>query len=88
MAAYWMPIIRREDYGTFRGIIGADLPDTYDEWGKLHQQNATNLIKVGHEVRFTEVDPAEFVRFCSARQRATGLKALKDFAMERSGDHY
>jgi hypothetical protein len=81
---YFMPVFSGdEDYKAFRGLIGEDLTDTYDEWLQLHEHNATNLIKNGHDVRYVEMYPSEFISFCSASERKCNLEALEDFALKK-----
>lgn len=81
---YFIPVFSgKEDYQVFRGLIGKDLPDTYDEWRQFHTDNAASLIKNGHDVRYVEAYPSEFISFCSAGERKCNLDSLEDFALKK-----
>jgi hypothetical protein len=41
------------------------------------------FIKNGHDVRYVEVYPSEFISFCSASERKCNLEALEDFALKK-----
>ncbi len=51
MAIDALPFIAEKNYEDFRNIIKEGLPDTYDEWLKLQQQEVTARFRKGNVVR-------------------------------------
>lgn len=87
--SYFLPLIARQDYETFRRLNGSDLPDTYDEWFKLHSKEKLERGQVGYMVEERHVDPREFVRYCGARGIApTGLNLLRFVEGNAAGENY
>ena len=86
---YPLPFLGREDYETFRGLNGSDLPDTYDEWFKLHSKQKLDRSRVGYVVKEIQVDPNEFVRFCATRRIVPNGDSLLKFAFgKNAGENY
>ena len=77
MATTWLPIIRREDYEAFRGLLGNNLPDTYDEWSKLHDDQILQIARGGHTVRGVKVYPDEFAVWLTAHRQDRTLHGLR-----------
>ena len=60
MASVPRAIIRKEDFKSFRRILGSQLPDTYDEWEQLTDNKNLKIAAGGHSVKGKEVDPEKF----------------------------
>ena len=50
-------IIRKEDFVSFRRILGAQLPDTYQEWQYRTDNENLKIAASGHAVKGKEIDP-------------------------------
>jgi hypothetical protein len=63
-----MPWIRREDYDAFRRLSPRDdyFPDTFDEWLRRMEEAISNEEAHGRRVNNVEVDPQQFVAWCTA----------------------
>ena len=79
-----MPMIPKQQYHSFRGALGTDIPDTYDEWLNLTNKLRNERIRQGEVVPQVEIDFDEFTRFCAARGTTPNNKALLDLAIEKS----
>jgi len=60
MATIYLPLIRKEDFETFKRLLGPNLPDTYDGWRQLVTDRGDMLIEERQQVVMKEVDPDEF----------------------------
>ena len=80
---FWYPRIASHHYKTLRGLDGSDLPDTYDEWLKLATKIKLERGRMGFDVREVEINPHEFVSFCSARGIAPHGASLLSFSVEK-----
>jgi hypothetical protein len=81
---YLIPKIARNDYESFRGLMNADLPDTYGEWVKLMEWARLENERRQVIVRAIEINFHEFVRYCWARRCAYNIKALENFTIEKA----
>jgi hypothetical protein len=77
------PFIREHDYQAFRDAMGADLPDTFNEWSDLVAKHKLELRQRNEIVREIEVYPDEFILFCRSRGQSCNRKSLQDFAAEK-----
>jgi hypothetical protein len=81
---YLLPLISQRDYDAFSRLNDSDLPETYDEWLKVH----TNMKVQGHHAGYIleqrQVDPREFVRYCSPRGLAPNMNSLLIFVQEKA----
>jgi hypothetical protein len=77
------PIIRPDYYNAFWRLANGDLPDTYDEWLKIHSDRRLKRRQRGEVVIDVEVYPHEFARYCEAHNVACNLESLGDFAMHK-----
>jgi hypothetical protein len=73
-----------EDYHDFWRILHPHLPGPYEEWLVIHRQEAQNLLMVGHSSTGIRVNPAEFARYCRAKDKAYDPAALGEFAKEKA----
>ena len=86
---YFLPLLSPQHHETFRGLPGSDLPDTYDEWFKLHTKEKLERNQVGFDVVEIQVDPNEFVRYITPRGIAGDGLRLLHFADEKGrGNRY
>lgn len=84
MAIDALPFIAEKNYEDFRNIIKEGLPDTYDEWLKLQQQEVTARVRKGNVVRQIPVSPDAFEDFCYQRGRSGRVQLLLTFATEQA----
>jgi hypothetical protein len=76
------PIIKPENYESFRRLPESDLPATYNEfahWVSTLTAYATNLEPVP-----IEVTAAEFAQYCQHKEWCCTLQSLKAFAFEKA----
>ncbi|HME86487.1 MAG TPA: hypothetical protein VKG91_18575 [Roseiarcus sp.] len=85
MAIHVFPVIRGEDYDSFRRIIDADFPNTFDEWLNQQSQLAAQKLGSGFTIRHIEVHPDEFTDFLRKSGRRASRHALDNFALQKSG---
>jgi hypothetical protein len=83
MITVYLPVIHRNDYETFRTVMGRNLPDTHDEWRYLALKKKDEAVLCGHEVFEIEVYPDEFVGYASLHGDERTLHALQNFAFEK-----
>jgi hypothetical protein len=81
---YLLPAIFRRDYEAFSRLNGSDLPETYDEWLKVHAEMKARSGRAGFIVEERQVDPREFVRYCSPRGLAPNRNSLLIFVQEKA----
>lgn len=77
------PLIAKEDYPAFRPILGANAPDTHDEWLKLHREQVEQTRRDGNEVVEIEVKYDEFIALCRTSGHTPNQNVLMDFATEK-----
>jgi hypothetical protein len=80
---FFLDWITPEDYEAIRGLQGSDLPDTYDEWFKLHTTKKIERGHVGDTVELVRVYPHEFIRYCRGAGAAATGHSLNIFAQGR-----
>ena len=79
-----VPVIRPDQYDSFRRAIGPELGDTFDQWTKLFQERKNEIIRRGETLALVPVDFDEFSRFCGATGTQPNLKTLLDFAITKN----
>ena len=84
MAALYLPTIRRQDYETFRRMLGTELPPTYQKWLKLCDRTSKEHALYGHPVWQVDVAPEEFARYCASKRAVRDRASLVRFMMEKS----
>jgi hypothetical protein len=82
-----IPVVAQHDCESFRDFLNPDLPDTYDEWLKLHSKEGYNLASQGRETKEVKIYPNEFFGFCLTRGDQRNLKMLENFAIEKGSGH-
>ena len=83
MVTTYLPLIRESHYKAFRGFMGNNLPDTYDEWGYLALKDKSDFIARDETIRDIEVYLDEFRRYVAAYGNERTLHALRNFAFEK-----
>lgn len=69
----------KEDYETIRSMTHYNLPETYDEWLKLHLEKLEATRRRGDEVTITQLKPDKFARYASELEYMPSLdRALWD----------
>ena len=79
-----LAVIDQNDYGSFRHILGGHLPDTYDEWFKLHSQEVADHLRLMHPFREIQVYPDEFADYLRPFGRVADVVSLRNFAIEKA----
>jgi hypothetical protein len=79
-----LPLIFQRDYDAFGRLNDSDLPKTYDEWLKVHAKMKVQRGQAGYIVEECQVDPREFVRYCSPRRLAPNIESLLIFVREKA----
>jgi hypothetical protein len=86
MPIFDMPIIRKDDYESFRRLLKDDIPDTYEKW--VYRQTCTRdeqVLKWEHtEFNDVEIDSNEFARYCRATNSKPTMQSLDRFTQEKS----
>jgi hypothetical protein len=84
MSIFYSPIIKPDDYNSFRDIINSDMPNAFNEWTNQQAQADLQHAKSGINVKGIEVDPDKFRDYL----RAAGAKAtrheLNNFAFHQA----
>jgi hypothetical protein len=75
-----LPVIRVEDYESFRRILRTDIPDSHDEWLDLFAKWAVEYSQGPNAIREIEVKPDKFSRFLNATENTPSLNTLLLFA--------
>lgn len=83
-APYLLPSISQRDYDAFSRLNDSDLPETYDEWLKIHAKMKVLGSQAGYILEERQVDPREFVRYCSPRGLAPNVNSLLIFVQEKA----
>lgn len=79
-----MPWYRKADYARLRAAFadGARLHETHAEWSAAARATEAHLAAQGHRVVRVEIDPEEFVAWCSTRDVAPDAEARMRYANE------
>ena len=80
---FFLDWIEAQDYPAIRSLQGSDLPDTYDEWFKLHTKKKIERGRIGYIVELIPVYPKEFLRYCRGAGVAANGKSLEAFVLGR-----
>lgn len=83
----YLPVIRLEDFESFRSLMHAELPPTYDEWTKRHADRVAYWRRT-NRIFEIQINPNEFAAFIRKSGRGANMKNLSDFAAiigERDG---
>jgi hypothetical protein len=83
-APYLLPLISPRDYDAFSRLNDTDLPDTYEEWLRLHAEMKSQSSVNGYIVEAHQIEPREFVRYCSPRGMAPNRNSLLIFVGEKA----
>ncbi len=85
MIATYVPIMRQNDYETFRRLMHSNIPDTYNEWRYLLQKLKDDAILRGETVREIEIYPDDLTRYASAHGNEYTMQTIKNLAFEKGG---
>ncbi len=86
MAIYYSPKIGDgQQYDALRPALHPHLPATYDEWIGLETIQCGDWLQHGHVIKYIEVDPDEFIRYCATITGRRTLQTLRNFAAAKSG---
>jgi hypothetical protein len=81
---YLLPSIAQHDYDAFSRLNDSDLPETYGGWLKVHARMKVQGSQTGYILEQRQVDPREFVRYCSPRGLAPNMNSLIIFVQEKA----
>jgi hypothetical protein len=81
---YLLPLISQRDYDAFSRLNDSDLPETYDGWLKVHARMIVQGSQTGYILEQRQVDPREFVRYCSPRGLVPNMNSLLIFVREKA----
>ncbi len=82
MTIAYMATIHADDYPRIRSMLVEKLPDTFEEWNDLREQQAAKYVGAGLVVVHVDIDVDEFTRRHAPPDR--NLAALDSFAAERA----
>lgn len=80
MAERWIALLRRDDYEAFRRLLGNNLPDAYNEWQHLMEDEVHGVTRGGHRSRGIEIDPDEFAAWLTTHGNDRTMNGLRNFA--------
>lgn len=83
----YLASIKSEHYSTIAHIHGIHLPPTWNEWYAEYSAVRTEHIERGEPVNDIDVEPAEFLRFCTGRFPQINDECLAKFAIEKGHGH-
>jgi len=78
-----LPVVRREDYDSFRRDVGLNLTTTFDQWTELLESEAAEARRQGRTVVETEINYTEFKEFCSKNGLKPDPQTILEFATHR-----
>ena len=78
-----LPVIGPKHYDAFRNVMKDNLPDTYDEWEKLHFEQVTDCLRQGLPYNEVPITPDEFSAYCRANGHSPKAIILRRFAREK-----
>jgi hypothetical protein len=78
------PEISEEQYDAFRGFVGANMPDTYNEWHKLIKERIDEATRRQQSIMDVKVDYDEFVRYCGPDRAKRNIETLYRFAVKKA----
>jgi hypothetical protein len=78
-----LPLISHRDYDAFRRLNDSDLPNTYDEWLRVHATMKARGSLSGYIVEERQIDLREFVRYCHPRGLDPNVSSLLIFVREK-----
>ena len=87
MMTTYIPKIIAKDYESFRRFLGADIPNTYNEWLKFADKEANRVRTKGNIPKLMEVNPDEFARYCAKEGTHRDFVSLKAFALQKADGH-
>ena len=85
MATEPLPFIEEDDYEAIQKIA-PDLPNTYADWLKLHEQEKRKHSKI-NPIQEVPVRPDKFEAYCKDRRGQGSAQALLSFALDNAGPY-
>jgi hypothetical protein len=80
MITVYQPVFNKEDFETFKRMLGPDCPDTHDEWRDLALDRAKKVAVDGDVSVAVTIHPEELAVWMTAHRNQTYLQALDDLA--------
>jgi hypothetical protein len=88
MPKFSIPIIREQDYESFRRILKDDIPATYEAWRnrQLRQKAQLGAQWLDSLAEFIEIeiDPNEFTAYCDRTHSNYTVESLDRLAIEKA----
>jgi hypothetical protein len=82
MHTVYQPSILKEEFEAFRALLGPDVPNTYDEWLKLAEDDAKEHAGSGDvAVRAVTIHPDEFSAWIATHRDQSNVEALNAIAL-------
>ncbi len=85
MATEPLPFIKEDDYEAIQKIA-PDLPDTYADWVKKHEQEKREISNI-NPIQEVPVRPDEFEAYCKDRGVRGSAQDLLRFALDNAGPY-
>jgi hypothetical protein len=85
VATFFVAVIPREHYDSFKKLLNQEVPDSFDVWSFRHSERIAARTSKGQTIYEVKVNPDEFTRFCQTTNSAYDLQCLDRFATEKAG---
>jgi hypothetical protein len=72
-----LPKIEENDYAAFRKLLGLQLPETYNQWFLLRENDKRDAARYGHEALEVRVSPDELRAYCATSGATCNLSTLE-----------
>lgn len=73
MITVYLPVFKKEEFETFKGVLGPDCPNTYDDWRDLVLDRAKMIARDGDVSVAITIHPDEFSVWLAAHRGQTNL---------------
>jgi hypothetical protein len=82
---YILPYVAVRDYEAFFSLMEDEVPGTHPEWVQFMNKRRLEEEQRGMTVKFVDVNPDEFTRYCGATGQRHNYAALTRFVIEKAG---
>jgi hypothetical protein len=79
------PVLSPKACASFRGQVGPQLADIYDEWREVHREQCDSALQRGDTLAEIEVNADALERFGRTTGKVPNLKNLLYFTIKKSG---
>jgi hypothetical protein len=79
----YLATIAQDNYPAFRSLPGNDFYNTYDEWLKLLDNQATHYRALRNTIVYVRINADEFTHFCASKSTPHNLNSLYSLAAEK-----